>query len=328
MTQKKIFCNIRFMSNNIKSEKVTGYFLTALSIFIWGVTFVSTKALLQNFSALEILFVRFVIAYFAIWIFAPQKIRTKNFRQELLFVMAGFFGVTFYQLTENIAILYSTASNVSVIVSINPIFTAIILQIFLHEKHITPFFIIGFIIAIAGVTLVSFNGSLQFQFNPKGDLMAIVAGISWGFYSLAISKINRLGFSSVAATRRLFLWAIIFMLPLVFAGAFIPAVKGTASFSVALDRTVNAARFSSFSNWANLLFLSIAASTITFSAWAKACRILGTARIAVAIYLIPVVTTIFAFFVLGENITPMGLAGTACTICGLAISNWGKHKER
>lgn len=309
------------MSYDIKSEKVTGYALTAFSIFIWGITFVSTKALLKNFSALEILFIRFVIAYFALWIFIPKKIKTKNFRQEMLFVMAGFSGVTFYQLIENIAILYSTASNVSVIVSINPIFTAIILQIFLGEKNITPFFIIGFIIAIIGVVLVSFNGSFEFQFNPKGDLMALVAGISWGFYSLAVSKINKMGFSSLAATRRMFFWAIVLMLPLVIMGTFIPAVKNTASFSVTLDKIINAARFSNFSNWANLLFLGVAASTLCFSAWTKACQILGTARIAVAIYLIPAVTIVFAYFTLGERITPMGLCGTVITILGLAISN-------
>lgn len=316
------------MSNEIDSKKFTGYTLAATTIFIWGITFVSTKALLKDFSALEILFIRFVLAYCGLWIIAPHKIRTKNFREECLFMLAGFCGVTFYQFMENIAIMYTSASNVSVIVSINPIFTAMTAQFFLREKHITPFFIIGFVIAIFGVALVSFNGKVQFEFNPKGDVLALLAAISWSFYSLAVSKINKLGYSSIAATRRLFLWAIIFMLPLVAMGAFVPAVNATDSFAVSLDVAANAARFSKLLNWTNLLFLGLGASTFCFSAWAKACRVLGTVRITVALYLIPVVTTIFAFFILREKITPMGLAGMACTICGLAISNWGKHKER
>lgn len=315
------------MSNEAISKKITGYTLAATTIFIWGVTFVSTKALLKDFSALEILFIRFVMAYCGLWILSPHKIRTKNFREEFLFMLAGFCGVTFYQFLENIAIMYTSASNVSVIVSINPIFTAMTAQFFLREKHITPFFIIGFVIAIFGVALVSFNGKVQFEFNPKGDVLALLAAISWGFYSLAVSKINKLGFPSIAATRRMFFWAVIFMLPLVAMGAFVPAVNATDSFAVSLDRAANAARFIKPLNWTNLIFLGLAASTFCFSAWAKACRILGTVRITVGLYLIPVITTIFAFFVLGEKITLMGLCGTLCTIVGLVISNRGKLRN-
>lgn len=309
------------MSSEVNSQKVTGYILGAVTIFIWGVTFVSTKALLVSFSALEILFVRFVMAYLGLWIVSPKKIKTKNLREEALFMMAGFGGVTFYQLMENIAIMYTSASNVSVIVSINPIFVAMTAQFFLKEKHITPNFIIGFVIAIIGVALISFNGKVNFQFNPKGDFLALLAAISWGFYSLAVSKINRKGFSSIAATRRAFFWAVIFMLPLVLLGAFVPFVNATDSLTVTLDKAVNAARFSRLLNWGNLIFLGLAASTFCFSAWAKACRILGTVRLTVFLYLIPVVTTIFAFFVLNEKITFMGLCGTGCAILGLAISN-------
>ena len=93
-----------------------------------------------------------------------------------------------------------------------------------------------------------------------------------------------------------------------------------ASMSVVLDKTINAARFSKPMNWVNLLFLGVVASGFCFSAWNKACEIVGTVKVSCGIYLIPVVTIIFAFFTLGEKITWLGAFGAIITILGLFIS--------
>ena len=170
----------------IKNQKAFGYFIAAISVFFWGITFVCTKYLLRDFTSLEILFYRFIAAYLGLWIIRPKLIKIAP-RDNLLFALAGLTGVVLYQLTENIAIHFTNASNVSVIVSICPLFTAIISQIFLKEKHLSLWFIIGFIISITGVTLVCLNGNTTLEFNPKGDFLALLAGICWGFYSMLIS---------------------------------------------------------------------------------------------------------------------------------------------
>lgn len=57
------------------SEKsnMTGHLAAAVTIFIWGTTFISTKVLLVSFTPLEILFFRFFIGYAALWIAAPAS---------------------------------------------------------------------------------------------------------------------------------------------------------------------------------------------------------------------------------------------------------------
>ena len=301
-------------------SRAAGIGLAAFSVFIWGITFVCTKSLLRDFSALEILVFRFLMAYAGLWILCPHVLHIADRKQELVFAAAGLSGVTLYQFLENMAILYTSASNVSIIVSICPIFTAIIAQLFLHEKHVTPLFVAGFIIAITGIALVSFNGQVQFHFSPKGDFMALGAAVSWGFYSLFVSKINTMGYRNLACTRRVFFYALIFMIPLTAAGLFIPEIHARPEMAVDLSISLNAERFAKPMNWINLGFLGLAASAFCFAAWNKACDILGTVYATVGIYLIPVVTIIFAFFALGEKITVMGLAGAACTITGLVIS--------
>ncbi|QTQ17270.1 DMT family transporter [Treponema parvum] len=302
-----------------KNRTITGIVLALISIFFWGITFVCTKYLLRTFSSLEVLIFRFFLAYCILWCIYPHPYPSQKKKHEFLFAFAGLFGVTVYQFMENIAIEYTSASNVSIIVSICPIFTAVIAQIFLHEKHLSFKFFAGFALAIWGIALVSFNGKISSGLNPKGDVLALIASVSWGFYSLFMSKINELGYSSVPATRKIFFYALLFMLPI--ASARVIGI-GTASMDVSLSLKMNALRFSDPLNWFGLLFLGILASGFCFVAWSIACRFLGTVRTTVGLYLIPVVTITVAFFALHEPITVMGSVGAALTITGLFVSEW------
>ena len=91
--------------------------------------------------------------------------------------------------------------------------------------------------------------------------------------------------------------------------------------SVSFNKITNAKRFSDIMNIVNLLFLGLLASGFCFSAWNRACKIVGTVKISFGIYLIPVVTIIFAFFTLNEQLSLMGIIGTFLTIFGLFVSN-------
>lgn len=51
-------------------------------------------------------------------------------------------------------------------------------------------FFVGFVIAIIGIAMISMNGAKSLHLNPKGDMLAFTAMISWGFYSAIIKKIG------------------------------------------------------------------------------------------------------------------------------------------
>ena len=291
---------------SFRDNKVFGYILAAACVFFWGITFVCTKYLLRDFTPLEILFYRFIAAYAGLWILRP-KFEKIAARDNILFALAGISGVILYQLFENIAINYTNASNVSVIVSICPLFTAIFSQIFLKEKHLSLWFIVGFVISITGITLVCLNGSRSLEFNPKGDILALCSAICWGVYSVVISIINRKNYNQIAATRRIFFFAVLMMIPLMI-------------FTDQKNISSNSIRFTNPLNITSLLFLGIIASGFCFAAWNKACKITGTVKISCSLYLIPIVTIIFAFFALGEQITILSAIGAVVTIAGLFIS--------
>ncbi len=312
----------------MKNEKTTRAFsiaLASITIFIWGITFISTKYLLRSFSALEILFFRFITAYISLWIINPHVLHLRHKSENFLYALAGLSGIVLYQFTENAAISYTQASNVSIIVSICPLFTAIISQIFLKEKHIGLFFILGFVLALTGVALISFNGTAEFSVSPKGDLLALCSGICWGFYSLFVSLINRLSYDTVCSTRRIFFFALIFMIPLCILCSMFGAEGSPFFFTFNVQTNIQ--RLFSLQNAANILFLGTGASALCFVMWNKSCAILGTVKVSAGIYLIPVVTIIFAGIFLKEHLSPMGIAGCVLTISGLFISEKGTSQK-
>ena len=84
------------------NRTAAGHLAAFVTILIWGTTFISTKVLLRTFSPVEILFIRFVMGYLALWLVCPRSLRLTSARQEGLYAAAGFCGVTMYYLLENI----------------------------------------------------------------------------------------------------------------------------------------------------------------------------------------------------------------------------------
>ena len=73
------------------------YHLVALfTILVWGLTFVSTKVLLVDFTPLQILAIRFVIGTIALCALRPRIMHLHERRQEWLFVLAGATGIDAY----------------------------------------------------------------------------------------------------------------------------------------------------------------------------------------------------------------------------------------
>lgn len=84
----------------------------------------------------------------------PRHLKGTSRQQELTFAAAGLCGICLYYLLENIALTYTMASNVGVIISVAPFFTAILSHLFLKEEKPRASFLIGFAVAMAGIALI------------------------------------------------------------------------------------------------------------------------------------------------------------------------------
>lgn len=281
-----------------------GHLAAGFSIFVWGTTFISTKVLLEAFTPLEILFFRFLIGYAALWLARPRLLRTKSRRQEGLFAAAGMCGVTLYFLMENFALTCTLAANVSIIIAAAPFFTALFHWLFLKGEKPGPRFLAGFIAAIIGIGLISFQRESGVRINPKGDFLALAAAVTWAAYSVITKKIGEYGHGTIETTRRIFFYGLLFMIPVL------------AIFPFHLGFT----RFTDTKNLLNILFLGLGASALCFATWNYAVKELGSVRTSVYIYAVPVITVITSMLILNERISLQSACGIMLTLAGLMIS--------
>ena len=297
----------------MENKTSRGHLAALLTILIWGTTFISTKVLLVDFQPVEILFFRFVLGLLALLIVCPRRMTGTTLRQEIVFGAAGLCGVCLYYLMENIALTYTMASNVGVIISAAPFFTAILSHLLLKkEEKLGAAFFVGFLIAMAGIALISFNGS-ALQLNPTGDLLALLAAFLWACYSILTRRISGYGYNTILTTRRIFFYGILFMVPALF----------LFDFRLELDRFANPVYL------LNILFLGLGASALCFVTWNFAVRLLGAVKTSVYIYLVPVITVAASVVILREPFTWMTGAGTVLTLAGLLLSEgkWGGRRN-
>lgn len=294
------------------SKKSIGHFAAFLTIIIWGTTFISTKILLADFQPVEILFFRFVMGFLVLLIIYPRRLKGINLKQEITFAAAGLCGICLYYLLENIALTYTMASNVGVIISIAPFFTAILAHLFMKsEEKLRINFFIGFTVAMVGIILISFNGS-KLALNLMGDFLAIIAAFVWACYSILTRKISSFGYPVILATRRTFFYGILFMIPALFF----------------FDFQIGLSRFANMTYLLNILYLGLGASALCFVTWNFAVKILGAVKTSIYIYMVPVITTITSVLILKEPVTWISAIGTLLAVVGLFLSEYnGKNKR-
>ena len=294
------------------SKTSAGHMAALITILIWGTTFISTKVLLATFTPIEILVLRFVLGYFTLWCVCPRRLILSCRKQEWYFAAAGLCGVLLYFLLENIALTFTMAVNVGVIVSISPFFTALFNGLFLHHERPDARFMGGFCMAMAGICLLSVSSETAPAFNPLGDLLAVAAAIIWAVYSTFTKKISTFGYNTIQTTRRTFFYGLVFMLPAVF----------LTDFEISLVQLTDNV------NFLNILFLGLGASALCFVTWNSAIKILGAVKTSVYIYLVPVITALSSNLVLHEPITATGGCGMVLVLLGLFLSERKKMVVR
>ena len=211
-----------------------------------------------------------------------RRMKGVDRRQEMTFALVGRRGRCLYYLLENIALTYTMASNVGVIISVAPFFTAILPRLFgKPEGKLRANFFIGFGVAMAGVALISFHGS-RMELNPAGDILAVLAAFVWACYSILTRKISSFGYPVILTTRRTFFYGILFMTPALFF----------------FDVQINPGRFADLTHLFNLLYLGLGASALCFVTWNFAVGALGAVKASVYIYMVPVITVVTSVLIL------------------------------
>ncbi len=290
------------------------YHLVAFVVIaIWGSTFVFTKLLLLGgLTAAQIFIQRFIIAYVLLLGYCLVRgIRwmADSWRDELLMAALGVTGGSLYFLTENSSMNYTTTTNTSIIVSLCPLFASAIIGLFYKTERLSRLQTFGTLMAAAGVIVVVMNGHFVLHLSPRGDLLAFAACLCWALYSLLMIPANA-RYDTVFVTRKVFFYGLLSMIPYYI-------IYPELNFHLVLQQPPLL--------W-NLLFLGCVASMLCFLTWNWVLKKLGAVVATNYVYLNPVTTIIFAWFILGEPITLWFLLGTILVLLGMFLADKKKKK--
>lgn len=293
----------------MKKEIWKGHLLALFCAAVWGTTFVASKRLLAWYSPVQLMFLRFAAAYAVLWAFCPRW-EKPVWKEEVSFLLMGISGCTLYFWSENTALTLTYTSNVSTIVALAPLLTAVLASIVSKgRERLGKWVWIGFAAAFLGVALVVFNGAFVWKLSPAGDLLALLTALLWAVYCVQQSyALERR--SSLLITRKVMFYGVVTSLPLMLFGGF-------RGFSLApLAEDVNLLCF---------LFLAVFGNAVCYFAWAAAERRLGAVVTSSYVYTIPFITLAAAALFLREPVSPAGVAGAALIVAGVWISS--RRKE-
>ena len=308
------------------NRKLLFHILAFLTAAVWGVTFISTKILINSgLTPAQIFAIRFTIAYSGIWLMCAVRGRTdrrlfsSSVRHEFLFLLMGISGGSLYFLTENSALANTQACNVSFIVCSAPLLTILmtlaIRKLFkgslvqgLEDIRIGIPLVAGTLLALTGMFLVIFDG-YTLNISPKGDLLAFSAALCWAFYSQFMSQMTS-RYGTFFATRKVFFYGLLTIIPILL-------------FSDSSN--LHHVPFSSVKVWGNLLFLSVIASQLCFIVWNRVMSEIGNVTSTNYVYLNPVFTLLGAMLILGESLTTVSGLGSAMILGGVILA--GIRKE-
>ena len=298
------------MISGSAGNSTLGYhFVAFLVVAIWGSTFVFTKMLLQaGLSPAQIFTLRFAIAYVLLLAVYHRKWLADVWQDEVLMAALGLTGGTLYFLAENAAMLFTTATNTSLIVCSSPLFAMLLFVLFFRQSmRFTRIQVFGSLVACLGMAVVVLNGHFVLHLSPLGDMLAFGACLCWAVYSL-LMKPAAYRYNTFFITRKVFFYGLLTIIPYYI---LVPA-----------DRWIFTSEVLTFftpSILFNLLFLAVVASMLCFLLWNWTIRKLGPVVATNWVYFNPITTIIFAAWLLHEPITPWFLLGTVLILLGMYL---------
>lgn len=289
--------------------KFPPHLLLVLATILWGGNFVIGRAVTGEIPPFTLSLLRWCLAFIVFFPIAFKYVKRdwQKFKEHWpIVIVLALTGVASFNTLVYIGVYYTTSINASLMNSLTPIFLYILSFAFLKIK-VTRNQIIGTAISLLGVLFILTKGSIEnlinFHFN-FGDLIVIVAVISWSFYSLLVKQYSdRLpGFSTFLVCIAL---GAIMLVP----------------FSMYELMTSTTPIHWSGATIGAILYVGILASIVAFLSWNKGMVEIGTNRAGIYLNLVPVFATLFATIFLGEQLYFAQMIGGIAVIGGVILTN-------
>lgn len=290
------------------------YIILLLVPLFWGGAFATTKHVVTELPPLTASALRFMTAglLMLLWSIWRKELNWPLIRQNLFPLLAvGATGVFLYNYFFATGLQYTSAITGSLIIVVNPVFTACIASLFMGESRDWRV-LIGVILSFIGVSFVVCKGDFSILTQMSigtGEKYLFGAVASWVAYTLMIKKVTRTMGASVVTSVSTILGAVMLLVS-----------------SILLEEQWDKALSLSTQTILELLYLAIFATVIAFVLFIWGIQRIGATKASAYINLMPINALWIAVLMYGETISAYHLIGMSLTIAGVFMTTQGKTK--
>ncbi|MBI5538576.1 MAG: DMT family transporter [Bacteroidia bacterium] len=280
------------------------YFCLVLSMIFWGFSFVGTKISLEALTPITLILARLIVSSIFLILLTKifnilEPIKKPDFKW---FILLTIFEPLCYFLGETFGLQFVSSTLGAVLIATIPLFVPWAAWILFREK-VSILNLIGIMISIVGVVMIIFERDLSFNASPLGIGLLMIAVFSAVGYTMVIRHISN-SYSPITIITWQNLMGIVSFLPLFFIFDF---------------HTFHLSAFTSKIIY-TILFLGVFPSSLSYAFFTYAIKELGVNRASIFTNLIPVLTAIFAYFLMDEELPGIKIAGITVVVFALTIS--------
>ena len=277
-----------------------GLVLTAV---IWGLNFPVVKSVLREMEPLAFNALRFPCAAFAVWVLLrAQGRRVMPARKDWRTVVAlGAAGHVVFQVCFVYGLDLTLTGNAALLLSTTPVWVLLI-SAAVGREPLSRSILGGALATLAGMLLLVTGGSDELGGARAGDLLVLLAAVSWSAYTVFGSRMTRR--HGALETTAWALWA--GLPPIVLMG--VPDLLRTDWTAVSAGA------------WLGIAYAGVFAVAIAYLLWYRGVRTIGQSRTSVYQNVVPVVALIAAWLWLSEVPTVQQLVGAGVILAGVVVA--------
>lgn len=279
-----------------------GSLYLSLAASIWGGMYVVVKVVVDIVPPLELVWLRYVIALFALLLIGAVTKQSWHVakRDWLLIILIGFIGNTISIVTQEVGTMLSTAQMGAILTSTTPAFMVLFARMILKEK-ITAKKAISVVLATVGVCVIV--GTTQIDpSNQLGGLSLIIAALTWSLMSVLVKRVPG-EYSQIVVTSYSILVAIVVLTPFTI-GRLIKL-----DFQAIMQPSI----------WGGLLYLGVISTACGFLLWNRGLQKLNASSGGLFFFFQPIVGTFLGWLFLGEQIGLSFWMGTTFIFTGVLL---------
>ena len=281
-------------------------FFMTLATFLWAGTAIAGKVGVREFPPFTLSFLRFLLASAVMFVISREAARTRlSVRDITVVVSLGLTGMFANNALFFVALQYTSVINVTTIAATSPLMTSLLAAAWAGER-LTSGRVAAILLAFAGVVSLLFNGDIDRVMRLDmniGDLYQIAAILAFAVYNVVSKR-----FATNLTTPVIVTWGLVV------------ATVATIPFAI-LEHPVAPVLAATAAGWGGVVYTALFGSCAAYLLQQASIKIIGAARTAGFMNLIPVFTMAMAAVAFGERVTQVQIASAAVIILGVSVNS-------